>query len=137
MLGPGTVIAKYVILNPLHTGERAMVYRARDMVAQSDVALKLFVGELQSASALKSSLEREFMARQFQHAGAVPAREIVVHNRTLGIASQLVDGTSLRGMMDQERPGPWRPTETLNLLKPVMEMMAGAHGAGIIHGNIT
>ena len=136
MLGPGTVIGKYVILSPISAGQRSMIYRARDLVAQQEVALKLFADPVPNAAALQAQLQPHYVNEQVAHPNVVVGRELVTDGQVLGVSSALVDGVSLQHFLDNERPGPWRPMEALNLIKTVMETLIVIHEAGKVHQNL-
>ena len=131
---PGWKIENYQIVRRLGSGGMGEVYLAEDFRLNRKVALKLlpphftvnpdrvrrFVREARAASALN-------------HPNIVTIYEIGHANSTSFIATEFVDGKTLRQLIN-ERSLTLR--ETLNVIIQVADALSGAHAAGIVHRDI-
>ena len=118
----------FVIVGTVGAGGMGEVYRARDSRLHRDVAIEVlskagadaarrFTGEAQAASALN-------------HPNIVTVYDVGAHDDVPYIVSELVDGTSLRSVL-QRAPLPVR--EVLDLAVQMSEGLAAAHASGIVH----
>lgn len=133
-MGPcGTTVDRYEVKTLLGVGGMGSVYRARHTMLGQDVALKLLHPELASRGDVLERFLRE--ARAATAAGS--DRIIRMHDCAVSrdgmafIAMELLDGESLQDLLDRERVV--APYRAVKITLQVLEGLAAAHAAGVIH----
>jgi serine/threonine protein kinase/tetratricopeptide (TPR) repeat protein len=126
-LAPGTVVGHgFRVDRPLGSGGMGVVYLARDLVLQRDVALKLH-----RANAGLDRLQREAVAMaRLAHPNVITVHEIGRVGNRLFVAMEYVPGTTLRGWLHAKRRS-WR--EVVAIMRQVASGLAAAHDAGLVH----
>jgi serine/threonine protein kinase len=124
---------RYELGPAIGSGGFATVYRARDRQTEADVAVKLVLSGLGSellaarlkgeAEALKR-LSSRFIAR-IHDAGE--------DESGVWLVTELVDGVHLE---PAALGRPLQPHEVLRVARGLLEGLADAHGAGIVHGDV-
>jgi serine/threonine protein kinase len=110
---PGTKFGPYEILAPVGAGGMGEVYRARDCRLRREVALKVLPPEMQNDPARRARFEQEARAiGALNHPGIVTIHDIGNSDGTLFIVTELIDGQSLRQMIEQ---GPLPLRAALNI----------------------
>ncbi|MGI5452504.1 protein kinase domain-containing protein [Streptomyces sp. CA-249302] len=138
--GTGRLLAgRYRVVSQLGRGGMGVVWRAVDEVLGREVAVK----ELRTYSDadgpeladLRVRMQREARAAaRVRHPGVVAVHDIgEVDGRPL-IVMELVDGPSLDDVL-RER-GPLDPREAAGIGAKVMEALAAAHRAGVLHRDV-
>jgi serine/threonine-protein kinase len=131
---PGTRFAeRYEIVGLIGRGGMGMVYRARDLALQREVALKVLNARI--AGELATRFEREARAiARLDHASCV---RILDYGRTRYqfhyIAMELVDGTTLATLL---RDGPMSSSRALTIARQVLAALAHAHAHGVLHRDV-
>ena len=130
-LTAGTRLGPYEILAPLGAGGMGEVYRARDAKLHRVVALKVLPAELSRDSERLARFEKEARtASGLNHPNIVTIYEIGSANGTSFIAMELVDGRTLRELVDA---GPLNLKKLLAVAAQAADGLAKAHAAGIVH----
>ncbi|MQY10407.1 Serine/threonine-protein kinase PknD [Streptomyces sp. RB5] len=138
--GGGRVLAgRYRIVAQLGRGGMGTVWRAVDEVLGREVAVK----ELRSYSdadgtelaALGVRMQREARAAaRVRHTGVVAVHDVVEHEGRPVIVMELVDGPSLADVLRRE--GPLDPVAAARIGAGVMDALAAAHAAGVLHRDV-
>jgi WD40 repeat protein/tRNA A-37 threonylcarbamoyl transferase component Bud32 len=124
-------IPGYEVLGPLGRGGMGVVYRARQLRLNRDVALKeLRTGNERETS--RARVEAQALAR-LQHPNVVQIHEVVDHAGRNYLALELVEGGSLATKL-QGKPRAAR--EAAALLETVARAVQYAHANGIIHRDL-
>ena len=130
MLAPGTRIGVYEVAAALGAGGMGEVYRARDTRLQRDVALKVLPRQLASDPSSLARFERE--ARQIaslNHPNIVAIFDTGRDGEIAYIVTELVDGTTLRGM-------PLTIRKVAEVGAQIADALAAAHRAGVTHRDV-
>jgi Tol biopolymer transport system component len=130
MLAPGTRIGVYEVVASLGAGGMGEVYRAHDTRLGRDVALKILPRQLSSDPSSLARFERE--ARQIaalNHPHIVAIFDTGNDGETAYIVTELVDGTTLRGMQLSVR-------KVADIGAQIADALAAAHRAGVTHRDI-
>src|SRR5207253_2535532 len=98
-LPPRTRLGPYEIVSAIGAGGMGEVYRARDARLARDVALKVLIGNDASRSARFEQEARAVSA--LKHPNIVTVYDVGVENGTSYIVSELVEGESLRAMIER------------------------------------
>lgn len=133
-LTSGTKIENYVILSPLGAGGMGEVYLAEDTRLHRKIALKLLSAEFtQDETRVKRFQQEARAASALNHPNIITIFEIGQCNLRHFIATEFIDGQTLRDRMNQD---PLRLREAINIAIQVARALATAHDNGIIHRDI-
>ena len=125
---------RYRIEREIGVGGMAVVYLARDLERDRDVALKVLRPEL-GAFAGAERFNREIrLAARLVHPNILPLLDSGSVDGRLWYTMPFVDGESLRARLDREKQLPL--DETLRLTSEVADALAHAHAHGILHRDI-
>ena len=129
----GRKIGPYRILSPLGAGGMGEVYLAEDARLNRRVALKLLPSEFTRDPERIRRFEREARAASaLNHPNIVTIYEIGESDGTSFIATELVEGQTLRDFMPRSRA---QVKVALNVIAQAADALA-AHAAGIIHRDV-
>lgn len=138
--GTGRLIAgRYRVTGELGRGGMGVVRRARDELLGRDVAVKALRtytdargGELDG---LQRRMQREAQAAaRVRHPGVVAVHDIVRHEGSPVIVMELVEGPSLDDVLKER--GPISPEEAAHIGSRVLDALAAAHRAGVLHRDV-
>src|SRR5215471_1656624 len=130
----GTRLGKYKILDKLGEGGMGEVWRARDESLSRTVAVKILPPELSRDPGRRVRFEQEARALgALNHPNIVAVYEAGQEDGRAYLISELVDGDSLRAILDRGRP-PLR--KVLEMAVQIAEAMAAAHTVGIVHRDL-
>ncbi|MCB9596422.1 MAG: serine/threonine protein kinase [Sandaracinaceae bacterium] len=131
----GTVVdRKYEVLAPLAEGGMGSVYRARHVLTEELVALKILtVGPADVGHARRFKLEVS-VAAKVKHPGIVKVHDAGVELDTgrFYIAMELLQGRSLRDAMEDGEP----PLRLLRWIVEAVEAMVAAHACEVVHRDL-
>ena len=136
-ISPGTPkqLGPYEILSPLGAGGMGEVYRAKDTRLGREVAVKILRGDIASDADRKARFEREAqVVAGLSHPNIVALFEVGSADGVEYTVSELVDGQSLRSLLQQEGAVPVR--RVVELALQMADGMAAAHAAGIVHRDL-
>src|SRR5919198_777714 len=134
-VAPGTELAGYRIDWLVGRGGMGVVYRARDLALDRDVALKLLAPELAADVRFRERFLRESrLAASLDHPAIVPIYDAGEVAGQLYIAMRLVVGTDLKRLLAQE--GVLEPERALGLLEKVADALDAAHERGLVHRDV-
>jgi eukaryotic-like serine/threonine-protein kinase len=130
----GTQIGPYRIESVLGRGGMGVVYVALDERLGRKVGLKLLPQSLAADMTHLGRLKREARtASALNHPNIVTIHEIGEADSTSYIASELIDGETLRQRLAR---GPIALNEAIDIATQVASALAAAHNAGIVHRDI-
>jgi predicted ATPase/serine/threonine protein kinase len=130
---PGTLIGRYEVQSPLGAGGMGRIYVARDLKLRRPVALKLLPAEIAADPQLLARFRREANAVvALNHPHIVTVYDVGEAEGSPYIATELIDGVSLRQRMAQPLP----LVELLRIGSQVAAALAAAHAQGIVHRDI-
>src|SRR6266850_166045 len=133
-LGVNTTLSHYRIVSKIGEGGMGEVYLADDTRLRRKVALKVLPENIAADTDRLLRFEREaFAASGLNHPNILTIFEFGAAGKTHFLASEFVEGVSLRARMS--RPG-MTVTETLEIAIQIASALQAAHDAGIIHRDI-
>jgi serine/threonine protein kinase/tetratricopeptide (TPR) repeat protein len=133
-LKSGQRINQYEIVRPIGAGGMGVVYLAQDTKLRRQVALKLLPHELTDNRDRLRRFEQEARAASaLNHPNILTIHEIGTSQGASFIATEFIDGETLRQRMNAER---FSPTAILDLATQIVSALATAHEAGIVHRDI-
>ncbi|HEX5123462.1 MAG TPA: protein kinase [Rhodanobacteraceae bacterium] len=119
----------------LGVGGMGVVYRARDLSLDIDVALKLLRPELaRRPGALDRFRSELLLARQVSSPHVVRIHDIAEHDGRWFISMDFIDGESLEGYRD--RVGKIPQEGALAIVHGLLDGLAAAHARGVIHRDL-
>ena len=133
-LASGTKLGPYEIQSPLGSGGMGEVYRARDTRLERDVAVKILTEAFtQDADRLhRFELEARAVAA-LNHPNILAVFDIGQHNGTPFLVSELLEGESLRAVLDA---GPVPQRKAIEYGVQIAHGLAAAHEKGIVHRDL-
>jgi serine/threonine-protein kinase len=130
----GTRLGRYEILSLLGKGGMGEVYLAQDTQLRRQVAIKILPADLTQNKSRLSRFEREaYAASSLNHPNILTIHEIGEHDGHHFIATEYVEGESLRQRISRTRV---ELREVLDIAWQVASALAAAHQAGIVHRDI-
>jgi len=127
---PGQVVAgRYTVLAMIGRGGMGCIYRVRDNVLKEDVALKTLLPQFVRD---KMVVERFFnearIARSLSHPNIVRVHDIGMTGKIIYISMELVQGKSLRSLLEEVPPGDRMPINTtLKIMDELCAALEYAH----------
>ena len=127
-------IAGYEILSVLGAGGMGVVYRAREVRLERDVALKVLEASVAGDPAYRRRFDDEARAASsLNHPNIVTVYAVGEAGGAPYIAMELVQGRTLAQLLAR---GPFTPVEAIDIALPLADALATAHAAGIIHRDL-
>ncbi len=133
-LTPGTKLDPYEIIAPLGAGGMGEVYRARDARLGRDVALKILTESFANDPDRLHRFEVEARAvAGLNHPNILAVFDIGRYNGTPFLVSELLEGESLRALLDR---GPLPQRKAIEYGVQIAYGLAAAHEKGIVHRDL-
>jgi serine/threonine-protein kinase len=134
LIGNGTIVGSYRVDGILGRGGMSVVYSARDLRLDRQVALKVLAEDLSSSTEFVERFRREGrLQASLDHPHAVRVYEAGESDYGLYLAMRLVGGTTL-ALLLQERA--MDAARTIALLRQVGRALDAVHGGGLIHRDV-
>jgi len=131
----GTRFERFEILSPLGKGGMGEVYLALDTRLKRKVALKLLPAAVtQDADRVRRFEQEAQAASALNHPNIITIHEIGEVDGAYFIATEFIDGQTLRHRMSGER---MKLSEALDVATQVASALADAHSARIIHRGLS
>ncbi|MFC8192766.1 Stk1 family PASTA domain-containing Ser/Thr kinase [Cellulomonas sp. NPDC057328] len=132
------VDGRYEVVSRIARGGMATVYVAVDRRLDREVALKVMhphLAEGASGSAFVARFRREARtAARLTHPGLVGVYDQGVDGETSYLTMEYVEGTNLRRRIAEQ--GALTVREALRVLESVLDALAAAHRAGLVHRDV-
>ena len=132
-LASGTKLGPYEIIAPLGAGGMGVVYRARDLRLDREVAVKV-LAHFSSDSSLRQRLEREARAvSKLSHPHICTLHDIGQQDGIDFLVMEYLEGETLEQRLSK---GPLPPEQTLRYGAEIAEALAKAHKLGVTHRDL-
>ncbi|HLK62872.1 MAG TPA: protein kinase [Bryobacteraceae bacterium] len=130
----GRKLGNYEVLDKLGEGGMGEVWRARDSRLNRTVAVKVLPADVAGDPARRQRFEQEARAlAALNHPNIVAVYDVGQSEGRAYIVSELVEGESLRKIIDQ---GPLAPRRLIDIAVQTAEALAAAHALGIVHRDL-
>lgn len=129
-------LGHYELIRELGKGAFGVVYHARDLRLERDVALKVLHGHrLLGTEDIERFLREAKAAARVTHPNIVTVYEAGEAGGIHFIAGELVDGVTLQDELKSrtKKKKPFTQRESAELIRKLAEAMHHAHGHGVIH----
>lgn len=131
----GDVIGGYRLEAIIGRGGMGIVYRARQVSLDREVALKILAPEFAGDESFRVRFIREAqLAATIEHPNAITVYEASEAEGMLFIAMRYIDGPDLRAVIDQQSP--LAATRVTDIIAQVAAALDVAHERGLIHRDI-
>ncbi len=135
-MGETVLFDRYRLVAPAGSGGSAQVWRAVDAETGDVVAVKRLHPIVFADASARQRLEREFHAlRGLDAPHVVKVRDLHVSDDEAALVLDYVDGKSVAERLAAGPP--LSVDETLSIVDDVAEALTAAHGAGIVHRDVT
>lgn len=135
MVEPALLNNRYQLLEPLGTGGMAQVYRARDLMLERFVAIKMLRADYSADPSVQVRFRQEAKsAANLSHPNIVTVHDFGFDQGKLFIVMEHVPGTNLKVMIDNL--GKFSPQDTLPIMIQACAGLGYAHRAGIVHCDV-
>jgi serine/threonine protein kinase len=116
-------------------GAAGVVHRARDLILDESVAVKILHADAAAEPAVATAfLDEAEVLSELNHPSIVRPRDLLVEGTFMALVMDLVDGVDLRrAIMDD---GPLSPRRAVWLISHVAQALAAVHAKGIVHGDV-
>ncbi len=123
------VASRYTVLDMIGRGGMACIYKVQDNTLKEAVALKTMLPEFTKEKALVDRFYNEAkIARQLTHPNIVRVHDIGVADGVMYISMELLEGRSLRGVLDGLQAGQRLPVKTaLRIIDQLCAALDYAH----------
>ncbi|GIW71144.1 MAG: hypothetical protein KatS3mg102_0686 [Planctomycetota bacterium] len=128
-------IGEFEILREIGRGSMGVVFEARQLSLNRQVALKVLDASGKSTRAIERFRREAAAAARLNHPGIVPVWAVGQDRGMLFYAMQLVQGRTLRELI-HERPGGLEPARAALLGLRIAEALEYAHREGVIHRDV-
>src|SRR5437667_7050172 len=133
-LSAGTHLGRYEIRSKIGEGGMGEVYLAQDTKLDRKVALKILPADVAAhQDRMKRFVNGAKAASALNHPNIITIHEIDLADSVHFIATEFVDGETLRRRMNSEH---LKLGKALDVAAQITGALAAAHGAGIIHRDI-
>ena len=131
----GAVGQQYALESEIGRGGMSVVYRARDLRLNRQVALKVLPPELAYDPAVRMRFTREAQTgAQLSHSHIVPIYDVGERDGLAYFVMAFVSGGSLAGLLAREPRQ--TPDEARRIVCEIADALAYAHERGVIHRDI-
>lgn len=132
----GDIIAgKYLIQEELGRGSYGVVFRARQLGVERDVALKTLLPQAFLQAEIVERFQREAaLVSRLQHPNIVTLYDFGESDGVLYMAMEFIRGRPLSQVINEEAPV--APERAAHLVKQVLVALSIAHGEGIVHRDL-
>src|ERR1051325_3035396 len=126
---------EYSLQRELGRGGMGVVYLARDVQLDRDVAIKVLPAHLASIPSARARFLREArMAAGLSHPNIVPVHRVSEAGAFVLFVMSYVEGETLGERLRSR--GPLPPADAMRVLREVAWALAYAHGRGIVHRDV-
>src|SRR5271155_6176874 len=130
----GQTLAHYRINEELGRGGMGVVYRAHDERLLRSVAIKILSDVSRGSAETRSRMLAEARAASsLHHPGITTIYEVGEDGDSIFLVMELVEGRTLRSMLDE---GPLDPKRIVEIGAQLVEALDAAHSRGVFHGDI-
>jgi tetratricopeptide (TPR) repeat protein/TolB-like protein len=135
-LEPGDRLGgRYEITALLGTGGMGVVYRARDMTLDRDVALKVIRPDMAQHSSIMDRFRREILlASKVTHKNILRIHDLAESDGLSYISMNFIEGENLEDLL--EREGALPPERALDIAVQMARALQAAHEADVVHRDL-
>lgn len=131
---PMMLVGDYQLLSLLGRGGMGLVYRARQVKLNRDVAVKMLPSRTRRSSAANKRLIAEAQRlAHIKHSNIVQVFDVGEQDHVPFFSMELIEGKTLA---NTNRETPYSPRRAAELVRKIAEAIQAAHDTGIIHRDL-
>jgi len=131
----GRVAERYQLLERVGDGASSIVYRARDLVLETDIAIKLFKPEYSAAGEGLERLRQEItLARDIGHPNVLRLYDVGSYRDRTYVTMQWIAGSTLGRAIRNE--GPYHEARARAIGAKLASALGAAHANRVLHRDI-
>lgn len=127
------VSERYQIEHEIGRGGRGVVYRARDLRLEREVAVKCLRSDLHEDDAYERFRREALIVAGLDHPAIVPVYDFGRHDEEAYLVMALAPGRDLRRWMGETKLG---PSDLIEIALPIVDALAFSHEQGVVHRDI-
>ncbi len=128
-----TLLSRYRIGEPIGRGGRGVVYRARDLLLDREVAIKIILPKVMTSDSRERFRREAKTAASLEHPAIAPIYDFGQHGEELFIVMPLLPGQTLRLLIEDQM---LNPRKTIEISIQVADALVYSHSQGVIHRDI-
>ena len=126
---------RYQLISPLGRGGMSVVYHARDLMLERDVAIKILRKDYSGDPQFRERFRLEAKAAaNLSHPNIVMVHDFGLDEERLFIVMEYVPGTDLKNLIKQQ--GKFGIKTAINLISQACSGIGYAHRAGLVHCDV-
>ncbi len=130
-----TIANRYEIVSKTGIGGMAIVYKAKDLILNREVAVKVLKEEFTTDEEFVNRFNTEAQAAaSLQHANIVSIYDVGNEENTYYIVMELIRGKTLKQIITEEGKLPWK--WSVDIASQIASALEAAHKHGIVHRDI-
>jgi hypothetical protein len=135
---PGETLGnRYQLHDILGQGGTGLVYKARDLILNEDIAIKVLRPEASTDPGVLERFKREITtSRKITHPSVIRIHDMGVHDNEIFISMELLNGGTLSDWIQAQEPGPPALVDALDAAISVCEGIHAVHQEDIIHRDV-
>lgn len=135
VLGPGSMLGNYLIINQIGEGGMGVVYKAMDTVLDRTVALKILPPHLlQNPDFMHRFRTEAYAQARLHHPNIVTLYSMLEIPAGFVLVMEYVEGQTLQERIRSE--GPLEAGEALRIFEQALRGVIAAHQMGIVHRDL-
>lgn len=128
------VFERFEIVDVVASGAQGRVFKARDLMLDKTVALKVLLGTTKNDRDIVRFQHEARLASKMKHQGIATIYDFGIRNNCPFLSMEFVDGESLEAILEREHT--LSLLDFLEIFLQVCDAIQHAHQAGIIHRDI-
>ena len=135
-LAPGTeLIGRFRVLQRIGGGGFGTVYLVEDVMVKEDLVLKILSPQLSlDPTMIRRFVQELKLTRRITHGNVIRIHDLLDLEGAHAISMEYFPGRDLGAVLRED--GPLSPVRALHVAEQVLEGLAAAHSAGILHRDI-
>ena len=126
---------RYQIISTIANGGMSVVYRAKDLILERDIALKVLKKELSDDQVFRNRFRAEAKSSaKLSHPNIITTYDFGLDSKRLFIVMELINGSHLKDLIQGQKIASFYKGHLL--LKQACSGLAYAHQQGIVHCDI-
>lgn len=132
---PGRIAERYQLLEGVGEGASSIVYRARDLVLETDIAIKLFRSEYSTSGEGLERLRQEVtLARNIAHPNVLRLYDVGSFRDRTYVTMQWVAGSTLAAAIG--KAGPYEEAMAIEIAAKLASALGAAHARRVLHRDV-
>eukprot|EP01017_Pseudomicrothorax_dubius_P017512 TRINITY_DN1971_c0_g1_i1.p1 TRINITY_DN1971_c0_g1~~TRINITY_DN1971_c0_g1_i1.p1 ORF type:complete len:306 (+),score=53.43 TRINITY_DN1971_c0_g1_i1:145-1062(+) len=129
-------LERYLKIDKIGKGTYGVVYKARDVVSDSFVALKKMILEIENEGVPSTAIREISLLREVVHKNVVELRDVVIDDRKFYLVFEYLDRDLKRFLEETPKDKLLEPSTIKSLLFQLLSGIAACHNRRIVHRDL-